>query len=63
MRGMKKQRSVHIPCKAAPLMNELVISSEERLGRFFSLLLQIDKRKHPELYESQKSRNCPNQTS
>lgn len=56
LRGMKKQRSVHAPSKVAPSM-------EERLGRFFNLLFQIDKRKHPELYESQKSRNCPDQTA
>ena len=63
LRGMKKQRSGHAPSKVAPSMNEIVISSEERLGRFFNLLFQIDKRKHPELYESQKSRNCPDQTT
>jgi hypothetical protein len=59
---MKKQRSIHAPSKVAPLMNEIVISSEERLGRFFDLLLQIDKRNHPEFYESQKSRNYSDQT-
>ncbi|HEY2809925.1 MAG TPA: hypothetical protein VGJ00_00825 [Rhabdochlamydiaceae bacterium] len=36
--------------------------ASERLGRFFDLLLHIDKRQNLEFYENQKSRNCPDQT-
>lgn len=34
-----------------------------RLGAFFDLLLQIDKRNHPELYEHNKSGASPDQTT
>ena len=34
-----------------------------RLGAFFDLLLQIDKRNHPEFYEHNKSGTSPNQTA
>jgi hypothetical protein len=34
-----------------------------RLGAFFDLLLQIDKRNHPELYENNQSGTSSNQTS
>lgn len=34
-----------------------------RLGAFFDLLLQIDKRNHPELYEHNQSGASPHQAS
>lgn len=52
MKDMEKQRSVYAPDKFAPLVDEVPISPEERLGRFFNLLLQIDKRNNRELYKS-----------
>lgn len=46
---MKKQKSIHTPT----FVNKL-FSSEDRLGRFFALLLRIDQRSNPEFYESNK---------
>jgi hypothetical protein len=50
---MKKQKFIHTPT----FVNK-VISSEDRLGRFFALLLRIDQRNNPEFYESNKDRDC-----
>jgi hypothetical protein len=49
---MKKQKSIHT---STPLKESF--SSEDRLGRFFALLLQIDQRNNSGLYESNKNRD------
>ena len=54
---MKKQRSDQALSIFIPPMDEIIISPEERLGQFFDLLLQIDKRNNKQFYEGNKSRN------
>jgi hypothetical protein len=39
----------------------LAANNSRRLGAFFDLLLQIDKRNHPELYEHNQSGTSPYQ--
>jgi hypothetical protein len=47
---MKKKRLKHCPLTHAPQMDDTVIPQWELLGRFFDLLLRIDKRNSPKLY-------------
>lgn len=35
-----------------------VSKAEDNVCAFFKLLLEIDKRNNPDLYENQKNRNC-----
>ena len=57
---MKKQRFDQFPRISISPMDETIISPEERLGVFFDLLLQIDKRNNKQLYENNKNRNPSN---
>jgi hypothetical protein len=54
---MKKQQSIHDSSKALLTENEDFQSQARLLGSFFHLLLRIDKRVNPGLYESNKDRN------
>ena len=54
---MKKQRSIHGSSKVLLTENEGSQSQAKLLGPFFHLLLRIDKRNNPGLYESDKDRN------
>lgn len=61
---MKANKGKELSCEshsALPISGN--VENYDALGRFFALLLQIDKRNHPEWYESQKSRNRPYQTT
>ncbi len=53
----------HMPSKRDVSANSLAADSSRRLGAFFDLLLQIDKRNHPELYEHNQSGASANQAS
>jgi hypothetical protein len=53
----------HIASKKDVSARSLAGVDSCRLGAFFDLLLQIDKRNHPELYEHNQSGTSPDQTS
>jgi hypothetical protein len=56
------EQSIRI-ASVRPLVGNQQNPEMDRLGAFFDLLLRIDQRNHPELYESQQSRNSPDQTT
>lgn len=51
----------HIPSGRNFSAESLAADNSRRLGAFFDLLLQIDKRNHPELYERNQSEASPHQ--
>ncbi|EFB41450.1 hypothetical protein pah_c032o003 [Parachlamydia acanthamoebae str. Hall's coccus] len=54
---------VHMPSKKNLSADSLAVANSCRLGAFFNLLFQIDKRNHPELYEHNQSGASPNQAT
>jgi hypothetical protein len=52
--------NAHIQSQKDLPTEQSVEASSNRLGAFFNLLLQIDKRNHPERYEHYKGRASPN---
>ncbi|HEY2810073.1 MAG TPA: hypothetical protein VGJ00_01595 [Rhabdochlamydiaceae bacterium] len=55
---MKKQT-----CKRSISLERHSEESSDRLFLFFDLLMRIDQRNHPELYEHNQSGTSPNQTA
>lgn len=53
----------HTPSKKNLSAESSAVANSCRLGAFFDLLLQIDKRNHPELYEHNQSGTSADQTS
>jgi len=53
----------HHPLKEAISVEHSTEVNSRRLGSFFDLLIQIDKRNHPELYEHKKSGTSSDQTA
>lgn len=47
---MKEKTNAPSFCEQLPNSTESAISDAECLGRFFNLLLEVDKRSNPELY-------------
>jgi hypothetical protein len=60
---MESNIKAHIPAKKHISAESSAGGDSCRLGAFFDLLLQIDKRNHPELYEHNQSGTSPNQTA
>ncbi len=60
---MESNTKAHMPAKKHISAESSVVINSCRLGAFFDLLLQIDKRNHPELYEHNQSATSPNQTA
>lgn len=60
---MDRNINAHIPVKKNTPAESSAGFDSSRLGAFFDLLLQIDKRNHSELYEHNKSGATSDQTS
>lgn len=60
---MDSNIKAHIPVKKNISAESLAGINSCRLGAFFDLLLQIDKRNHSELYEHHQSGTTSDQTS
>lgn len=58
IRGMKSKKS---SIQSAPVV--LSLNDSQRLARFFELLMTIDKRNNPELYENNPSGASPDQAT
>lgn len=60
---MESNIKAHMPAKKHISVESSAEINSYRLGAFFDLLLQIDKRNHPEKYDYQKHRDSADQTT
>lgn len=60
---MESKIKAHMPAKKHISAESSTAIDSCRLGAFFDLLFQIDKRNNPELYEHNQSGTSPHQAS